>query len=160
MANYRLNYLVLTASMALAGIGFYIARNDEQISGQQFVEPRVLEEDVKKDNVIELNEKNLHEKFDFYENWVLRFYQPSCLYCRNVKSAFDSAANKYSPEIHFGQIRFEDNPKLTDLFKINEHPCMIFLKRGKEIERLSGEKLASLSEDDLEGILKKNYDMN
>lgn len=144
MSKNKLSYLVLTATLGLTGVGYYITKPEEPSAEQRLVE----------DSVVELTDENFSDKFDFEQDWVLRFYQTSCSFCNQVKTPFKEVAKKYSPDIKFGLVNIVKNSKVPDLFQANVHPSVIFLKKGgTELYRLTG----TWSEEDLEEILKKYY---
>ena len=78
---------------------------------------------------------------DFWANW--------CPPCRMLAPILDNVVKATNVTLY--KIDLDDDADLPSLYKIQSIPTVIFLKDGKEVERLVGLK----SEQDIVNLVKK-----
>lgn len=83
---------------------------------------------------------------------LIDFYSDSCVPCKRMVPVFAKLEEKYGDQIYIGKINVAYEQNLVEEYKVMSAPTLIFLKDGKQIERLTGAKKAT----ELEGIIDKN----
>ena len=83
---------------------------------------------------------------------LVDFYSDSCVPCKRMVPVFAKLEEKYGDQIYIGKINVAYEQNLVEEYKVMSAPTLIFLKDGKQIERLTGAKKAT----ELEGIIDKN----
>ena len=80
---------------------------------------------------------------DFYAEW--------CMPCLMMAPIIDSLAES-NQDVIFVKINVEESQDLASEFNVSGIPCIVFLKEGKEVDRLVG----SVSEEMLDEKIKAN----
>ena len=81
---------------------------------------------------IELNEKNF-EKETARGLKLIEFHAEWCGYCKMLNNIL-----KDFEKIWIGQINVDKSPGLAKKFQAFSYPTLVFLKDGKEVDRLRG----------------------
>ena len=89
--------------------------------------------------VIELNDKNFEKEVVKSEIPVLvDFYADWCGPCLMLKPIFEELSKDFSGKIKFAKINTSYFPDIASSYGISGIPCLIFLEKGKEKERIIG----------------------
>ena len=100
-----------------------------------------------------LNSETFKEKaFQPGKLTLIDFYSDSCVPCKRMVPVFAKLEEKYGDQIYIGKINVAYEQNLVEEYKVMSAPTLIFLKDGKQIERLTGAKKAA----ELEEIIDKN----
>jgi len=79
---------------------------------------------------------------DFWANW--------CVPCRRLEEVIEEVAEKYKGDINFCKVDVISNQEITTRYGVKNLPHLLFIKKGKVIDRTAG----SISRD----ILEKKLD--
>lgn len=82
--------------------------------------------------LIELNTENFDNETKTGLKLV-EFYAPWCGYCQKQENEL-----KYLDKVWIGQVNADDNPSLTNKYKISSFPTFLVFNKGKEVRRFSG----------------------
>ena len=100
-----------------------------------------------------LNSETFKEKaFQPGKLTLIDFYSDSCVPCKRMVPVFAKLEEKYGDQIYIGNLIVAYDQNLVEVYKVMSAPTLIFLKDGKQIERLTGAKKAA----ELEEIIDKN----
>ncbi len=80
---------------------------------------------------------------DFWANW--------CAPCHAMAPILRGLADDYSDKVIFAKVNVEQNRDLADQFRIKSIPTLVFFKKGKEWDRVSGVR----GRDELKKIIEK-----
>lgn len=69
---------------------------------------------------------------------VIYFWETLSGPSRSLNLIFEELSNEYDNKIKFLKINSEENKPISTMFKINEVPCIVIMKRGREIGRITG----------------------
>jgi len=109
----------------------------EQIKRRKLL--RMLKETGKKMvKPITLNDSNFEDTVKKYNLIVVDFWAPWCGPCLVVSPIIEELAEEYSGKIAFGKINVDENPATANKFGIFSIPTIVFLKNGKEVDRIIG----------------------
>lgn len=88
-------------------------------------------------NVKDLDEKSFDE-FVSKGNAVIDFWAEWCGPCKMFKPIFEETAGEFEGKVKFGKVDVDKERDLATKFDIMSIPTMIFMKDGKDVERVSG----------------------
>jgi thioredoxin 1 len=78
----------------------------------------------------EVLESEMTVLVDFWATW--------CGPCKMIAPIIEDLANEYEGKIKFGKLDVDDNPKTATLYGIMSIPSLIFFKKGKVIDQVTG----------------------
>jgi len=83
---------------------------------------------------------------DFWAEW--------CAPCRMMNPVIKDIEKEYSSKMKVVKINADDSPELVQKYDISSLPSLVFLKNGKEVDRVVGFS----SKDKIVGNIKKIID--
>jgi len=75
---------------------------------------------------------------DFWANW--------CAPCKQLEEVIENVAQKYKEDINFCKVDVINNQEITSRYGVKNLPHLLFIKKGKVVDRTAG----SISRDNLE----------
>ena len=92
-----------------------------------------------KESVLTLNEENFEREIrnnkgvslvDFWATW--------CGPCRVLSPVVERLADDFAGRVKIGRVNIDENETLAGLYGIRAVPTLLFLKDGKEVDRVMG----------------------
>ena len=109
----------------------------EQIKRKKLL--RMLRETGKKmSEPLQLNDSNFEETVKKYGLMVVDFWAPWCGPCLVVSPMIEELAKEYAGKVAFGKVNVDENSTTASKFGILSIPTIVFLKNGKEVDRIIG----------------------
>lgn len=69
---------------------------------------------------------------------VVDFYAPWCGPCRMLAPVLDAISQKYAGRARFVKVNVDDAPELAERFSVSGVPTLLFVRDGKEVDRVVG----------------------
>lgn len=69
---------------------------------------------------------------------LLDFWAPWCGPCQMMGPVFEELSSDYEGKLKFAKLNTEEHPDLAGQFGIQGIPSLLFLKDGKEVNRIVG----------------------
>ncbi len=95
----------------------------------------------KKEKVLDtvvLTDDNFDELVSKSERPVLiDFWAPWCGPCQVMGPIIDELATEYKETVVIGKVNVDQNPGLSQYFKVKSIPTLMFVKNGQLVERIS-----------------------
>ena len=82
---------------------------------------------------------------DFWATW--------CGPCRRLAPVVEDLAAEYDGKVIVGKCDIEENTELTDRFGIMNVPTIVFIKDGKEVDRVVGAAAKGVFQDKLNALI-------
>lgn len=93
----------------------------------------------------EVRESKLPVMVDFYADW--------CGPCKMMASLVAQLADEYDGKCKIGKCNTDENPKMTNEFKVMSIPTFVFFKDGKAVDTIMGAVSKSALEEKLGQVL-------
>ena len=92
------------------------------------------------DSEVELTEEEFNEIIsNGHKLVVVDFFAEWCMPCVMMSPIIEELAESITmKEVKFVKINTDDNPHLSQKYKISSIPCLVIFKKGKEVGRIVG----------------------
>lgn len=68
---------------------------------------------------------------------LVDFWAPWCGPCQVMGPIVDELATEFKDRVVIGKVNVDQNPKLSEFFKVKSIPTLMFVKNGRLVERIS-----------------------
>jgi thioredoxin 1 len=86
---------------------------------------------------LSLNDRNFHLAVDNNKAVLVDFWAPWCKPCNMMNPLIERMSSQFT-DIIVAKVNTEENPAVTDEFKVNAIPTILFFKNGTLVHRLTG----------------------
>jgi thioredoxin 1 len=69
---------------------------------------------------------------------VVDFWAPWCMPCRAIAPALERLAVEFSEKVTFAKVDTDENPEYAQRYGVQGIPTLLFLRKGKEVNRIVG----------------------
>lgn len=104
-----------------------------------------MELEITSQNFDELKQQGKPVLVDFWATW--------CGPCKRLGPIIEEIAAEYDGKAIVGKCDIEENDELTEQFGIMNVPTVVFLKDGKEVDRVVGLAMKNVYQDKLNALL-------
>ena len=104
-----------------------------------------MELEITSQNFEEIKKQGQPVLIDFWATW--------CGPCKRLGPIIGEIAAEYDGKAIVGKCDIEENDELTEQFGIMNVPTVVFLKDGKEVDRVVGLAMKNVYEDKLNALL-------
>ncbi len=104
-----------------------------------------MELEITSQNFEEIKQQGKPVLVDFWATW--------CGPCKRLGPIIEELAAEYDGKVIVGKCDIEENDELTDQFGIMNVPTVVFLKDGKEVDRVVGLAMKNVYQDKLNALL-------
>ena len=104
-----------------------------------------MELEITSQNFDELKQQGQPVLIDFWATW--------CGPCKRLGPIIEELAAEYDGKAIIGKCDIEENDELTEQFGIMNVPTVVFLKDGKEVDRVVGLAMKNVYQDKLNALL-------
>jgi len=104
-----------------------------------------MEFEITSQNFADLTSQGKPVVLDFWATW--------CGPCKRLGPIIEEIAAEYEGKAIVGKCDIEENEELTDKFGIMNVPTVVFLKDGKEVDRVVGLAMKNVYEEKINALL-------
>ena len=104
-----------------------------------------MELEITSQNFDEIKQQGKPVLVDFWATW--------CGPCKRLGPIIEEIAAEYDGKAIVGKCDIEENDELTEQFGIMNVPTVVFLKDGKEVDRVVGLAMKNVYQDKLNALL-------
>ena len=102
---------------------------------------------------IEITTQNFDEVISQGKPVLVDFWATWCGPCKRLGPIIEELAAEYDGKAVVGKCDIEENDDLTEKFGIMNVPTVVFLKDGKEVDRVVGLAMKNVYEEKLNALL-------
>ena len=104
-----------------------------------------MELEITSQNFDEIKQQAKPVLVDFWATW--------CGPCKRLGPIIEELAAEYDGKAIIGKCDIEENDELTEQFGIMNVPTVVFIKDGKEVDRVVGLAMKNIYQDKLNALL-------
>ena len=106
--------------------------------------------------VKQVNNSNFNEEvissavpviIDFWASW--------CGPCQMMGPVFEELSGEYEGRLKFAKVSTEEEPALAARFQIQGIPCLVLVKDGREIDRITGFAPKEMLKSKIDSVLER-----
>jgi len=102
---------------------------------------------------LEITNQNFDEITSQDKPVVIDFWATWCGPCKRLGPIIEEIAAEYDGKAIVGKCDIEENDDLTEKFGIMNVPTVVFLKNGKEVDRVVGLAMKNIYQDKINALL-------
>ena len=102
---------------------------------------------------IEITTQNFEQVKQQGQPVLIDFWATWCGPCKRLGPIIEEIAAEYDGKAVVGKCDIEENDELTEQFGIMNVPTVVFLKDGKEVDRVVGLAMKNVYQDKLNALL-------
>jgi thioredoxin 1 len=102
---------------------------------------------------IEITTQNFEQVKQQGQPVLIDFWATWCGPCKRLGPIIEEIAAEYDGKAVIGKCDIEENDELTEQFGIMNVPTVVFLKDGKEVDRVVGLAMKNVYQDKLNALL-------
>ena len=102
---------------------------------------------------IEITTQNFEQVKQQGQPVLIDFWATGCGPCKRLGPIIEEIAAEYDGKAIVGKCDIEENDELTEMFGIMNVPTVVFLKDGKEVDRVVGLAMKNVYQDKLNALL-------
>lgn len=104
-------------------------------------------------DVLSLTEENFDEAIKAKEPVVIDFWAEWCGPCKKVAPLVDEIAKKYTGRIKVYKLNVDNAQDTASRYQVMSIPTLIFMKNGKEMDRIVGAVSQNVIEEKIKEII-------
>ena len=102
---------------------------------------------------LEITSQNFNEIIGQGKPVLMDFWATWCGPCKRLGPIIEELAAEYDGKAIVGKCDIEENDDLTEQFGIMNVPTVVFIKDGKEVDRVVGLAMKNIYQDKLNALL-------
>ena len=102
---------------------------------------------------LEITSQNFDEIIQQGKPVLIDFWATWCGPCKRLGPTIEELAAEYDGKAVIGKCDIEENDELTEKFGIMNVPTVVFMKDGKEVDRVVGLAMKNVYQDKLNALI-------
>lgn len=108
---------------------------------------------IMSDRITYLTKENFETELTAGRPVIIDFYADWCGPCQMLAPIFDEMSEKYGEQVNFCKINIDEQKKLAVSNQVLSIPTMLFIKDGREVERVNGALTLNALEEKVQALL-------
>ncbi|THU36120.1 thioredoxin [Niastella caeni] len=112
---------------------------DHQTANRGSAENSIAVNNDTKGGAVEFTDANFQSKVLSSDKLtIVDFWAEWCGPCRKMGPVIEDLAKEYGSKVNIGKLNVDHNPNVCMKYKVTSIPTILFIKNGKEVDRVVG----------------------
>jgi len=103
--------------------------------------------------LVPVNDQNFSEFIDEPGTYIVDFWSPTCLPCKQIEPGLEKIAAEYSASVKILKVNVDENPIISSKYFVRGLPTLLFIKNGSVRTQITGSVPPALIEEKLKEVI-------
>ncbi len=103
--------------------------------------------------LVPANDLNFHEYIDEPGTYIVDFWSPTCLPCKQIEPGLEKIAEEYSTSVKILKVNVDENPLISSKYFVRGLPTLLFIKNGSVRTQITGSVPPALIVEKLKEVI-------
>ena len=103
--------------------------------------------------LVPANDLNFSEFIDEPGTYIVDFWSPACMPCKQIEPGLEKIAADYSSTVKVLKVNVDESPMVSSRYFVRGLPTLLFIKNGSVRSQITGSVPPSLIEEKLKEVI-------
>ncbi|MCK5005010.1 MAG: thioredoxin family protein [Candidatus Aminicenantes bacterium] len=103
--------------------------------------------------LVPVNDLNFSEFIDEPGIYIVDFWSPTCLPCKQIEPGLEKIAAEYSESVKILKVNVDESPMVSSKYFVRGLPTLLFIKDGSVRTQITGSVPPAIIEEKLKEVI-------
>ncbi len=103
--------------------------------------------------LVPVNDLNFSEFIDEPGTYIVDFWSPTCMPCKQIEPGLEKIAAEYSESVKILKVNVDESPMISSKYFVRGLPTLLFIKNGSVRTQITGSVPPALIEEKLKEVI-------
>ena len=103
--------------------------------------------------LVPVNDQNFSEFIDEPGTYIVDFWSPTCMPCKQIEPGLEKIAAEYSESVKILKVNVDESPMISSKYFVRGLPTLLFIKNGSVRTQITGSVPPALIEEKLKEVI-------
>ncbi len=103
--------------------------------------------------LVPVNDLNFREFIDEQGTYIVDFWSPTCVPCKQIEPSLEKIATEYSSSVKILKVNVDESPMVSSKYFVRGLPTLLFIKNGSVRSQITGSVPSALIEERLKEVI-------